>query len=77
MTVDRMLTPEQQEKVRQHRAQGWSADAIANLYGISRRSVYRYLKGELVEVRVGDYTTTFLLESDRNPRRAASWRKVA
>jgi transcriptional regulator with XRE-family HTH domain len=42
----RTLDEEELAELRRRRAQGWSADDLARVYGVSRRTVFRYLKGE-------------------------------
>jgi transcriptional regulator with XRE-family HTH domain len=41
----RLLDEEEVDEVRRRHREGWSAERIAFRYGVSRRTVYRYLSG--------------------------------
>lgn len=76
MTWTRSLSAVQQNNIRKLRDEGWRVPAIAHLYGVSKRTIYRYMKGDLVDVTVGRFSATFLIEPGRNPRRAGPWREA-
>lgn len=69
----RLLTASEQDELRDLYARGWHRRALTTRYGISQRTLYRYLQGELVEGRVGDYTATFWLRKGYDPVRIESW----
>jgi hypothetical protein len=52
--------------------------AIADAFGLSVRTVYRYLSPAAgwFDVTVGDWTAVFVTEPGRPPVRVSAWRRV-
>lgn len=48
-------------------AAGVSVTTVAKVFGVSRRTVYRYREARLETVVVGGYPQTFLVYADRPP----------
>lgn len=57
---------------------GWKPDALALAYGVSKRTVYRYLDGEVREIRVGKWRALFQMARERGsvPVRIGLWESV-
>lgn len=56
----------------EHRG-GRKVDDLAFDYGISRRTVHRYLNGRVERIYVHGWTTWFFLADDRAPQRLTPW----
>jgi hypothetical protein len=51
-------------------------ETLASRYGVSVRSLHRYLQGEVVEVDVaGEWVAPFLYSPDSPPQRLGDWQK--
>ena len=68
-------TPHAVEVARRDRALGTSIEAIADTFRVSRRTVYRWLAGELVVTRVGDWQAPYLVDLS-GPHRVGAWRRL-
>lgn len=71
------LSVERQAQVRYLRASGWNVSEIAAKYGVHRRTIYRYLDGEVVNVKVGDCVAPFRVRKGRDPVRVGKWERAA
>lgn len=74
----RARTPEQVAEMSRMRRGGASMKAIADAFGLSVRTVYRYLTPAAgwFDVTVGDWTAVFVTEPGRAPVRVSAWRRV-
>jgi transposase len=52
---------------------GVSVDAIAERYGVSRRTIYRFLSVRLERVRVEGWAAWFALSDKKAPQRLTTW----
>lgn len=58
---------------------GGSMDDIARIYGVSKRTVYRYLAaGDVVEysVEIGGWAASFEIRGGARPWRISPWRRT-
>jgi hypothetical protein len=51
--------------------------SIAADYGVSVRTVQRYLRTELKPVKVAGYRALFLIRQDRAPTQVTTWERAA
>jgi hypothetical protein len=76
----RALSPGDQEELIERYDAGWSIDALMRCYGISRRTVYRYVAGEVVVVRIGGWEAAFQVNPregrGEHPVRIGHWQRV-
>ena len=68
------LEPWQIRELLDDHRRGIKPDELAAAYGISKRTVYRYLGGKVERIYVDGWTAWFALYSDkREPQRLTPW----
>ena len=74
----RAKAPESVAAIRRYHAQGVPVPTLADAFGVSVRTVYRYLGDQsLVEtVTVGGWTAEFGFDDLHCPRRLTPWRRA-
>lgn len=70
----RVLSVDEIEELRERRAAGWKVQALMNAYGVSRRTVYRWVSGDVVSVQIGGWVAGFHILPGQSPQRLSSWR---
>lgn len=61
--------------IRRLRTAGWRPEALARVYGVSERTIYRYTRPTLeVDLRVGAWIGTFSIRAGRPPKQVGQWR---
>lgn len=68
------LAPFQIREMQDDHRRGLTIDGLAARYGVSRRSVYRYLNARIERVYVHGWTAWFALHgNNRAPQRLTEW----
>jgi hypothetical protein len=73
----RHLTADEQLQLQDMYKRGWKRDALCVRFGISRRSLYRYLEGDIVDVEVGGFVASFWLRPGQLPAQIECWSRAA
>lgn len=69
----RALSVDQVAEIRRLRRQGVRVATIALRYGVTARTVYRYLKGVTLPVNVSGWRADFVVAPGRIPRQVTPW----
>lgn len=70
------LEPMQITELQDAKKRGASIDGLAERFGISRRSVYRYLRGRVVRTYLLDgWSAFFFYDGERTPVRLTPWER--
>lgn len=74
----RARRPDAVSEIRRLAGGGASMDLIAEQYGVSKRTVYRYLERglEYFDVEMGGWVATFAVSARRPPWRVSEWQRA-
>lgn len=74
----RARSVEQIAEMRRLRAGGVAIPAIAHAYGLSTRTVHRYVKDdEVYDVSIDGWTATFAVRRGHEPVRVSRWERLS
>jgi transposase len=75
---ERALDAHDIARLSERRAAGWSIEALANTYGVSKRTVYRYAQARVHRVEVDGYEALFATghRSSPWPVQLTRWRRA-
>jgi transposase len=72
----RARSPEAIDEMRRLHRGGASMDAVAEQFGVSKRTVYRYLNAaEYFDIEVAGWIATFAVSEGKAPWRVSAWRR--
>lgn len=76
---ERLLDAGDLRQLAERRAAGWTIEALANAYGVSKRTVYRYAQVRVHRVEVDGYEALFATahKSTPWPVQVTRWRSIA
>jgi DNA invertase Pin-like site-specific DNA recombinase len=74
----RALDPTEIEELRRRRREGWRVQHLARAYGVTSRTIYRYLSAPPpVQVTVEGWRAWFVLSHRDRPLQVSAWERVA